>query len=124
MVPPAGATHTGSPRRQARPPLESQQEMRAAADVALEHVTVPHKSSATSSNRYINGRSAYSVGTDDQAPEPVNNRRQGYPFNRSKAVVAAARLPATGDSRAAVPGWAGDLGCVAAGAGLSRAPGW
>ena len=49
-------------------------EVRATADLALEHVTGPHTSSATSSNRYINGRSAYSAGTGDQAPEPVNNR--------------------------------------------------
>lgn len=40
--------------------------MRATSDLALEHVTVPHKSSATSSNRYINGRSAYSAGTGDE----------------------------------------------------------
>ena len=43
----------------------------------LEHVTGPHMSSATSSNRYINGRSAYSASTGDWAPEPVNNRRSG-----------------------------------------------
>src|SRR5690348_516932 len=48
-------------------------EVRATADLALEHVTRPHTSSATSSNRYINGRSAYSAGSGDQAPEPVNS---------------------------------------------------
>jgi hypothetical protein len=49
----------------------------ATAEVALKDVTGPHKSSAASSNRYIKGRSAYSASTDDQAPEPGNNRRSG-----------------------------------------------
>jgi hypothetical protein len=77
-------------RRMARPPeplipaaggagpghhADPSREVRATADLALEHVTGPHTSTATSSNRYINGRSAYSAGTGDQAPEPVNNRR-------------------------------------------------
>jgi hypothetical protein len=38
----------------------------------------------------------------------------GYPFNRSRAAVAASLLPATGGSRLAAPGWADDLGCLAA----------
>src|SRR2546430_17459906 len=67
------ATRTG-PRR-----ADPNREVRDTADFALEHVTVPHKSSATSSNRYINGRSAYSAGTDDQAPEPANSRRSVRP---------------------------------------------
>jgi hypothetical protein len=48
------------------------------ADLALERVTVPRKSSATSSNRYINGRSAYGAGADDQASEPANIRQGGW----------------------------------------------
>src|SRR3974390_830794 len=35
---------------------------------------------------------------------------RGYPFNRSRAVVAASEQPATGGSRLAGPGWADDLG--------------
>ena len=60
---------------QARPPRGSQQGSARHRRRRLKDVTVPHKSSATSSNRYINGRSAYSSGTDDQAPGPVNIRR-------------------------------------------------
>ena len=79
MASPARATHTGSPRRpgQARPPRGSQQGSARHRRRRLKDVTVPHKSSATSSNRYINGRSAYSSGTDDQAPGPVNIRQGG-----------------------------------------------
>src|SRR2546421_10904333 len=42
------------------------------------------------------------------------NADLGYPFNRSRAAVAASLLPATGGSRPAAPGWADDLGCLAA----------
>src|SRR6266536_2148619 len=38
----------------------------------------------------------------------------GYPFNRSRAAVAASLLPAMGGSHLAAPGWADDLGCLAA----------
>jgi hypothetical protein len=58
---------------QARPPRGSQQGSARHCRRRLKDMTVPHKSSATSSNRYINGRSAYSSGTDDQAPGPVNS---------------------------------------------------
>jgi hypothetical protein len=76
-----GSVRTGNPhgRRRADP----NREVRAAADLALENVTVPHKSSATSSNRYIDGRSAYSAGTYHQAPEPANIR-SGRPRVRSR----------------------------------------
>ena len=45
-------------------------EVRATAGLAVEHVTVPPKPLSTNSNRYINGRSAYSAGTDGQHLSP------------------------------------------------------
>ena len=87
MASPARATHTGSPRRQARPPRGSQQGSARHRRRRLKDVTIPHKSSATSSNRYMGGRSAHSSGTDDQAPGPVNTRRY----------VAAWAVPPRGD---------------------------
>ena len=71
---------------------------RSPADLALERVTVPHKSPATSSNRYINGRSAYGAGTDDQASEPANIRQGDWSIfeiggTRGAGVAAARSSP-------------------------------
>lgn len=61
---PAGAIHTGSPRRQARPAARGSQQGHAHHRRRRpQRRDRPHKSSATSSNRYINGRSAYSAST-------------------------------------------------------------
>jgi hypothetical protein len=77
---PAGATHTGSPRRQARPAARGSQQGHARHRRRRpQRRDRPHKSSAASSNRYIIGRSAYSVSTGDRAPEPGNNRRYAWP---------------------------------------------
>jgi hypothetical protein len=70
----------------------------------------PHQSSAASSNRYINGRSAYSASTGDRAPEPGNNRRSArnraknrVTFGDQRPVGASARSryarPVTGRGR-------------------------
>src|SRR5215471_15465194 len=63
----------------------------ATADVAPDHVTGPHKSPATNSNRYINVRSAHSATTNDRAPEPVNNRR--YAGDLHKDLVGLTACP-------------------------------
>src|SRR5215831_10859857 len=64
-------------------PADPSRDRCATADVAPDHVTGPHKSPATNSNRYINVRSAHSATTNDRAPEPVNNRRSGAKANVS-----------------------------------------
>jgi hypothetical protein len=68
-------------------------EVRATSDLTLEPVTVPHKSSATSSNRYINRRSAYSAGTDDQAPEPRKYSAGLFTVGSGLAVTLRDRSP-------------------------------
>jgi hypothetical protein len=88
---PAGATHTGSPRRQARPAARGSQQGHARHRRRRpQRRHRPHKSSAASSNRYINGRSAYSASTGDRTPEPGNNRRSACSGLRQRAVGSVA----------------------------------
>src|SRR5262249_30483417 len=92
--PPHRFTRRSHPYRQpAAPgqttPADPSRDRCATADVAPDHVTGPHKSPATNSNRYSNVRSDHSATTNDRAPEPVNNR-QGVVFGQSAVPVGVA----------------------------------
>ena len=110
--PPYGFARRSHPYRQPAAPGQATARIptgkcAATAALALEHVTVSHKSPATSSNRYINGRSARCAGTDDQAPEPANIRRSARSRARYRgdpSVTSAGRRQRTHSRRSAVGG--------------------